>query len=176
MSDAIDLPHLLAVLESEERIAQRSDHKALTLLSVLGVVLVFFIVHLPNIPTAPWMIVTVLSYYIALLTALVSLLLVILPRVASSQITLPNGATLVNPVFYSGICRFPTAAAYADHFRETLADPAQRFLIFADSIHALGRINARKNHHLRRGLLAFAAAIFFELAIVIAVYGQTLMG
>ena len=40
---------LLQVLAGEQQIIQRTDQKAFTLLSILGVFMVFFIVHFPKI-------------------------------------------------------------------------------------------------------------------------------
>ena len=40
---------LLQVLAGEQQVIQRTDQKAFTLLSVLGVFMVFFIVHLEEI-------------------------------------------------------------------------------------------------------------------------------
>ena len=40
---------LLQVLAGEQQVIQRTDQKAFTLLSVLGVFMVFFIVHFPKI-------------------------------------------------------------------------------------------------------------------------------
>ena len=40
---------LLQVLAGEQQVIQRTDQKAFTLLSVLGVFMVFFIVHFPKL-------------------------------------------------------------------------------------------------------------------------------
>ena len=40
---------LLQVLSGEQQVIQRTDQKAFTLLSILGVFMVFFIVHFPKI-------------------------------------------------------------------------------------------------------------------------------
>ena len=40
---------LLQVLAGEQQVIQRTDQKAFTLLSILGVFMVFFIVHFPKV-------------------------------------------------------------------------------------------------------------------------------
>lgn len=168
--------HLLTILSSEEQIAQRADQKALTLMSVLGVILVFFVVHMPNIPTNGWMIVLVAGYYVALLAALLSLLLVIMPRVMQRATdATPDDPAAPNPIFFAGIARFRTSRDYAERLRNVLDDPEHRFQTFAESVYGMAQINVRKQRHLRRGMTAFAIAICGELAIVLTVYLQSLL-
>ena len=49
MATGKEFSALLQVLAGEQQIIQRTDQKAFTLLSILGVFMVFFIVHFPKI-------------------------------------------------------------------------------------------------------------------------------
>ena len=49
MSSNKEFNALIQVLSGEQQVIQRTDQKAFTLLSVLGVFMVFFIVHFPKI-------------------------------------------------------------------------------------------------------------------------------
>lgn len=171
MSAPTDFQHLLQILASEQQILQRTDQKALGILSVLGVVLVFFIVHVTQIPQGPLTFSIICLYLITAITALIALLRVIVPRVFHTNFTSAAGHR-VNPAFFAGIAQFPSAEAYTKYLREILGDEAAVFDIFADSIYSLGRINAYKNRFLRIGMIAFIGAIFLELGVVIVVYAR----
>ena len=61
---------LFKVLSSEQQILQRTDQKAFTMLSILGVFMVFFIVHFLKVQLDWFKFVMVIIYFIAALIAM----------------------------------------------------------------------------------------------------------
>ena len=57
---------LLQVLSGEQQVIQRTDQKAFTLLSILGVFMVFFIVHFPKIQMNIFNFLMMIIYFILL--------------------------------------------------------------------------------------------------------------
>ena len=79
---------LFEILSSEHQILQRTDQKAFTLLSILGVFSVFFIVHYTKIPPNIYNMILIGLYFFAVLIAIFFLLMVISPRIKDIEETI----------------------------------------------------------------------------------------
>ena len=77
---------LMQVLSSEQQIIQRTDQKAFTLLSILGVFMVFFIVHFPKIQMTAIIFFLMISYFTTALGTIFYLVRVIVPRVRKHKV------------------------------------------------------------------------------------------
>ena len=77
---------LLQVLAGEQQIIQRTDQKAFTLLSILGVFMVFFIVHFPKIQLTVLIFTLMMIYFTAAIGTIYSLIRVIVPRVQKRKV------------------------------------------------------------------------------------------
>ena len=87
---------LFKVLSSEQQILMRTDQKAFTLLSILGVFMVFFIIHFLKIQINWFTFILVFVYFLAAFMAIVYLVLVIVPRVREDKINEDNPETLTS--------------------------------------------------------------------------------
>jgi len=157
---------IFQILQSEQNILQRTDQKAFTLMSILGVFMVFFIVHFLKINITWFNVVMVIIYFIAALFAIGSLMLVIVPRIRSDQDDkeLPD----INATFFGGIIQFKNPMEYAEYLNEITEDPEKTYKMFSSQLFALGHINAYKNKHLRRAIIFFGTAILCELFIIMS--------
>ena len=72
---------LLQVLSGEQQVIQRTDQKAFTLLSILGVFMVFFIVHFPKIQMNLFNFLMMIIYFTSAMGTIYYLVQVIVPRV-----------------------------------------------------------------------------------------------
>ena len=72
---------LLQVLSGEQQVIQRTDQKAFTLLSILGVFMVFFIVHFPKIQMNLFNFLMMIIYFTSAMGTIFYLVQVIVPRV-----------------------------------------------------------------------------------------------
>ena len=152
------------ILQSEQLILQRTDQKAFTLMSILGVFMVFFIVHFPKIEITYLSGIMVFIYFITAGSGLVNLMLVIVPRIRDDMghEDLPE----INATFFGGIIQFMNPVEYADYLAELTEENEDTFRMFAAQVYALGHINAYKNKHMRRAILFFGVAILSELIII----------
>jgi len=76
---------LFRVLDSEQQIITRTDQKAFTMLSLMGVFMVFFLVHFTKIQIN-WFNFSMLILYLgAALLALIQLIMVIHPRIRKAK-------------------------------------------------------------------------------------------
>ena len=156
---------LLQVLGGEQQIIQRSDQKAFTLLSILGVFMVFFIVHFTKMQLDTLIFILIVIYFPAAMCALYFLVRVIVPRIRSHQNT--SGADdTINPTFFGGISQFNSPDEYAVYLKEIASNEDQLYNMFAGQVFALGKINQKKNENLRRATFFFVTALTSELLII----------
>ena len=104
---------IFQILQSEQNILQRTDQKAFTLMSILGVFMVFFIVHFLKININRFNVSMVIIYFIAAIFAIANLMLVIVPRMRNDQDheALPD----INATFFGGIIQFKNPVEYAKY-------------------------------------------------------------
>ena len=154
------------VLSNEQQIMQRTDQKAFTMLSILGVFMVFFIIHFLKININWFNVAMVVSYFISAFFAIINLVLVIVPRIKSDK----NGEMDIadNPTYFGGISKFKSPIEYANHFENVFNRDGKIFEMFSHQVYALGKINSYKNNALKRAILFFAIAIISELLIIMS--------
>ncbi len=164
---------LFHILQSEQQILMRTDQKAFTLLSILGVFMVFFIVHFMKVQMNWFRFIFVVIYFVSAFMAIVYLVLVIVPRVRSDKVKDDNPE--INATFFGGISKFFTAEDYANYLEDIVEDERKTYNMFASQVFALGKINNYKNKHLKQAILYFALAIMSELFIIMSMaWGRAL--
>ena len=164
---------LFQVLNSEQQIIIRTDQKAFTLLSILGVFMVFFIIHFLKIQINWFTFILVFVYFIAAFISIFYLVLVIVPRVREDKVKEDNPE--INATFFGGISQFSTAEDYANYLAKIAADETKTYNMFTAQVFALGKINYYKNKNLKLAILYFALAIMSELLIIMSMaWGRAL--
>lgn len=162
-------PVLFNILSSEQQISQRTDQKAFTLLSILGVFAIFFMGNYTKIPLTTFNLTFVFFYFFAVLTAIFNLLLVISPRIRDSESKLQS-ENIIIPTYFGGIVKFKDHQQYGEHLHQVLSSVETTFEVFVSSIYSVGTINSYKNKFLKRGIIFFIVAVTSEIVIVIALY------
>jgi len=159
MNKLRDTP-VVQILNSEQQILLRTDQKAYTLLSILGVFMVFFLVHYIRIPVN-WITLSLLAFYfLSAYFTIFCLVKTVIPRISTAP----------NPTFFEGIRQFKDAQDYYDYIKEVNENYDEMLRLFSLQTHALAEINHKKNYYLKRGVIFFIAAITFELTIVLITF------
>lgn len=161
-------PVLFNILSSEQQILQRTDQKAFTLLSILGVFAIFFMGHYTEIPPTVFNFTFVFFYFFSVLSSIFCLLLVISPRIWDTERKLKKPKA--NPTFFGGIVKFKSADIYGEHLHEVLSNVDNTYETFVSSIYSISTINNYKNKFLKGGILFFIIAVTSEIIIIIALY------
>ena len=159
---------VLRILDAENRLLERADQKAISLLSALGVFMVFFIVYYRVIPITPLTVVLISIYFVVSLMAIVSFILTVRPRIRPSEKATEgtDKAVICEPAFFAGICQFPTLSAYRQALENMIKDEAATIDIYTSQIFSLARVNAAKYKHIQRAVLLVIIALAVELAII----------
>ena len=154
---------LMRILDGEQQIIQRTDQKAFTMLSLLGVFMVFFIVHFTKMQMDTIIFLLIVIYFPAAMGALYFLVRVIVPRV--KNIDTPN-KDIINPTFFGGISQFASPEDYGKYLRKITQDDDKLYEMFAGQVFAIGRINSRKNDNIRKAMFYLVVALTSELLII----------
>lgn len=163
-------PVLFNILSSEQQILQRTDQKAFTLLSILGVFAIFFMGHYTEIPLTTFNFTFVFFYFVSVLTAIFHLLLVVSPRIWDSTNTMKQEEAKIIPTYFGGIVKFKNPLLYGEHLHQVLSDANSTYEVYISSIYSVATINQYKNKFLKRGIIFFIIAVVSEIIIIIALY------
>jgi hypothetical protein len=172
------LLYVLRVLDTENRLLERADQKAISLLSALGVFMVFFIVYYRLIPINVFTIILLSIYFVFSLMAIVSFILTVRPRIrlVEEETADTDETAAYEPAFFAGICKFPTLSAYRQALEAMIKDEASTIDVYTRQIFSLARVNAAKYRNIQRAVLLVIIALVAELALVaylfIYYYGQ----
>ena len=148
---------LFKVLDSEQQIITRTDQISITLLSLMGVFMVFFLVHFPKIQINWFNFIMLILYLTTALMALIQLIMVINPRIKrrERQDDLPE----INPTYFKGIVSFETASKYGKYLRKIMDDETRSYTMFANQVYSVASINDYKHGHMKKSIRFFAVAI-----------------
>jgi hypothetical protein len=169
---------VLRVLDTENRLLERADQKAISLLSALGVFMVFFIVYYRLIPINVFTVILLSIYFVFSLMAIVSFILTVRPRIRMVEEETEDTDKVAEsePAFFAGICKFPTLSAYRQALEAMIKDEASAIDVYTRQIFGLARVNAAKYRNIQRAVLLVIIALAAELALVaylfIYYYGQ----
>ena len=187
---------LLQVLAGEQQVIQRTDQKAFTLLSILGVFMVFFIVHFPKVQMNFFIFLMMMIYFTSAMGTIYYLVRVIVPRISKrrtgkiekgygfnffttiskwiSKHKIQNDYEdiekdeIINPTFFAGISRFKNSSEYAIYLKSIAESEDGLYEMFASQVFALGNINQVKNENIRLALYFFISALLSELLIIMS--------
>jgi len=159
---------VLRVLDAENRLLERADQKAISLLAALGVFMVFFIVYYRLIPINVFTVILLSIYFVVALMAIVSLILTVRPRIrlVEEETGDADKTAACEPAFFVGICKFPTLSAYRQALQDMIKDEASTIDVYTRQIFGLARVNAAKYKNIQRAVLLVIIALATELALV----------
>ena len=160
------LSTLFKILDNENQILQRTDQKATTLLSILGVFMVFFIIHFLKLQMNWLILLFVIIYFIAAFLTIINLILVISPRVKSEKLVGEEDSH-ANPLFFAGISKYKNSIEYSNYLASIASNDEKIYRLFGNQVFALGTINLYKFKHMNRAIISFIIAISSELTIII---------
>ena len=173
IKDKISL--VLRILDSESQLIERADRKAIALLSILGVFMVFFIVYYRLVPVNLTTVILIAAYFVCAALSIVSLVMTVRPRIYREEPAEHRGidnTSSCEPAFFAGICKFSTVAAYRKALEGVISDELATFNIYTRQVFNLARINAEKYKYLQRATLLTITALAIELSIIIYVFAN----
>ncbi len=161
---------VLNIISNEQSIMSRTDQKAYTLMSILGVFMVFFIVYYRFLIVNPFILVMLVPYFLAAFVTIFALIQVIQPRFSNEPPASKEEPHAPDPTYFGGIVKFADGDEYYEFINRLRDDPEEGLKLLSRQVHTLAKINLRKNMALRRGILAFVIAIATELLMILSTF------
>ena len=169
------LSTVLRILDNESQLIERADRKAIALLSILGIFMVFFIVYYRLVPVNRVTVTLTASYFALAMLAIASLVMTIHPRIVHGKRTEKqeaNNMPSCDPTFFAGICKFPNLLAYRKALENMIGDESAIFDIYSQQAFSLAQINAAKYKHIQRATSLTIAALAIELSIIVYIFAN----
>jgi hypothetical protein len=166
------LANILRILDNENRLLERADQKSISMLSIIGVFMVFFIVYCRVIPINIITIVFITIYFLCALISIVNLIMAMRPRIRKDEVDeecadeVPQG----EPAFFTGICQFPNVAAYKKGLDIMMKDDESIMNIYIKQIYSVAMINVAKYKHVQRGIFFGIIALAVELVTIVYLF------
>jgi hypothetical protein len=159
---------VIRILDDQNRLVERADTKAISLLSTLGIFTVFFVAHFRSIPINPFSSALLVLYFVAVLLALLQIIAAISPRIRSTvtQSETADEKTAYQPTFYAGICAFPDASTYKQCLDDMLKDESATTETYISQIYAVAKINDTKYRYVKRAVILVVIALTTQLALI----------
>lgn len=160
------LAAILRILDAENKLLERADQKSISMLSVLGVFMVFFVVYHRVLPINPFTITMVTLYMGCALGAILSLILAIRPRIRQEQQETDAACPAGEPAFFMGICQYSSLSEYRKAVEELAASDDALPNVYIRQVYSLAKINAVKHKHVQRGALLVIVSLATELTLI----------
>jgi hypothetical protein len=162
---------ILRILDAENKLIERADQKAISLLSILGVFMVFFIAYFRVMPVDITTSILVSLYFVFALLSIIHLVMAIRPRIRKDiEATADNNNLTCDPAFYTGICSFPDATSYKATLLTVLQDEKVVTDMYVRQIYSVAQINAVKFKYVQRGVVLVITSICLELTIIVYLF------
>lgn len=168
---------ILRILDDQNRLSERADTKAISLLSTLGIFTVFFIAHFRDIPLDTFSISILVVYFISVLAGIMQIILVISPRIRPVKhvpvsVTDP-GITAPQTTFFEGICQFKDSDDYKKCLDTNMSSDESITDSYVDQIYSVARINKTKYACVKRAVWLVVVALTSQLAIIAYTFAST---
>lgn len=157
---------ILRILDAENRLLERSDQKAISMLSILGVFMVFFVVYYRVLPVNAFTVTLITVFVLCAIGAILNLIMAIRPRIRKEPEEASSEAPACEPAFFMGICQIPSLSEYKMAVEDLAGNDDALFSVYARQVYSLAKINTAKYKHLRRGILLVIVTLSTELTLI----------
>lgn len=159
---------VLRILDNENHLLERADQKAIALLSVLGVFMVFFVVYYRVIPINAITITLSSIYFLFALLSIISLIMTVRPRIQPTEENAEDEDSVAasEPAFFMGIRQFRNLADYKKALEAMSQDEETTINVYIRQIYSLAQINAAKYKYIQRSILLVITALTMELGLI----------
>jgi hypothetical protein len=169
---------VLRILDDQNKLVERADTKAISLLSTLGIFTVFFIAHFNNIPINTVSIILLGIYFVGVLTSIFHIIMAISPRIhskKSDQAENIDESTAYQPTFFAGISRFADVSAYKKRLDDLLSDEPSTTDIYIQQIYEIAKINTLKYKYVQRAVWLVIITLTAQLTLIIVTFANRLL-
>ena len=168
----IGLPFIIKILKNENWLVERADQKAISMLSTLGVFMVFFVVYYRVLPINPFTVTMISLYILFALSSIFSLIMAIRPRTnrRPGLLAISDKEQVCDPAFYTGICSHPTVEAFKKNLLEVLKSEESIADMYIREVWTVAHINSIKYKYVNRGVALVVITLTIELVLIVYLF------
>lgn len=169
---------VLRILDDQNKLVERADAKAISLLSTLGIFTAFFIAHFNNIPVNVISIILVVIYFTGALLSIYQIILAISPRIRmkkENRTEKVDESTAYQPTFFAGISKFADANAYKKRLDDLLIDEPSTTELYIQQIYEVAKINTLKYKYVQRAVWMVVVTLAVQLTLIIVTFADRLL-
>jgi hypothetical protein len=171
---------VLRILDDQNRLTDRADTKAISLLTTLGLFTAIFIVQLNNITkesVVPVTIFLLIAYCVSVVLAILHIVMAISPRIRTVKNANKANGELPKPqlTFFGGICKFPDADAYNNSIDDLVGGNETVDETYVRQVYEIAKINKAKYKYVGRAVWFVVITVTSQIAFIVFVFSQKLM-
>jgi hypothetical protein len=169
---------IMRILDDQNRLTDRADTKAISLLTALGLFTVIFMAQLNNMPgIVPLVIFLLIIYCISVVLAVLHIVMAISPRIRTLKKApkTSDASPRPQPTFFGGICQFPNVEAYAKCVDDLASSDTALNQTYIRQVYEVAQINKIKYKYVGRAVWFVVIALFSQITFVVFTFTQRLI-
>jgi hypothetical protein len=163
---------IMRILDDQNRLTDRADTKAISLLTALGLFTVIFMAQLNSITSKmvnPFTISLLVIYCISVVMAVLNIVLAISPRIRTVK---PIGITTkeplaAQPTFFGGICKFQDADAYKKCIDDLAGDEESVSDTYVRQVYEIAKINKIKYKYVGSAIWFVVITVSSQITFIV---------
>ncbi len=167
---------IMRILDDQNRLTDRADTKAISMLTTLGLFTVLFISQLNTISrVVPFTIVLLVIYFVSVILAVLHIIMAVSPRIRS---TTDKGGNPINqaaaaqPTFFGGICQYPDAGAYDKSLDDLMLSDETINETYVRQVYEIAKINKIKYKYVGRAVWFVVVTLISQIALIAFLFSQ----
>jgi hypothetical protein len=170
---------VLRILDDQNKLVERADAKAISLLSTLGIFTAIFISNFNNIQFNAITLGLLAIYFIGAIASVYYIIMAISPRIRSTKLkkaAIIDESAAYQPTFFAGISKFADADAYKKRLDDLLNDESSMTDIYVQQIYEVAKINKAKYRYVQQAVWLVVVTLAAQLTLIIVTYVNRLIG
>jgi hypothetical protein len=158
---------VLRILDDQNRLGERADTKAISLLSALSFFSIFFITFYRSVPADYISISLIILYFASAISAILNIIMTLIPRIKVTGIL--NEKSKLAPykaAFFGEISRFQNMAEYRKCLDNMLADESTIIDVYIRQIYEVSHITVAKYKFATRAFYLVVTALLCEFSLI----------
>jgi hypothetical protein len=169
---------IMRIMDDENRLTDRADSKAISLLSTLGIFTVFFIAQLSNIEHfTPLATALLVVYLVSIVLAVLYIIMAISPRirVVKNKDQQSSGeVSSLQPSFFGGISKFPDVNAYKKCIEDLVNNEGSVEDTYIRQVYEAAKINRTKYKFVGQAVWFVVIALFSQITFIVLMFTHML--
>jgi len=161
---------VLRILDDQNKLVERADTKAISLLSMLGIFTAVFMSTFNKLTFDLISIALVAVYFACAIFSIYTIIMAISPRIRIKKVDKTEKVDESNayqPTFFAGISRFADADAYKKRLDDLLNEESTTTDIYIQQIYEIAKINSVKYKYVQRAVWLVVLTLTTQLTLII---------